>query len=346
MSTFKHPLEKTIEQLLMRHECVILPGFGGFIVRDSPCNFNAAKDQIKPFARHIFFNPHLQQNDGLLSNEIAGLESMSFGDASEKCRIAIDDLKQSIESAGSKVFGNLGTFFKGQENIWFAPSTTLNLSLDSYGLSPVDIRLITESSVNKAITIEKQITEEAIADRKPIESTEIKRPGITPWLVAASIALLVHFIYLKTEQTDPSRQEAALISLDSAPNTDSLNTIPSQTETEDSISGNESIDTAVIPSSDLIPVIEPLEPTKPTEPEETVNPSEQNAGKEIPVISDAPVIVQDSSANQTTETVYARYIMESNALYHMKDLVKVGKSARVEFKDNWYFVIISETVVQ
>ena len=53
MHANKTTIERTIEQLLHRHECVILPDFGGFIVRDSPCNFNAAKDAIKPFAKNI-----------------------------------------------------------------------------------------------------------------------------------------------------------------------------------------------------------------------------------------------------------------------------------------------------
>jgi len=43
-----------------------LPGLGGFIVRDSPCNFTADKSMIKPAFRNLFFNPHLTQNDGLI----------------------------------------------------------------------------------------------------------------------------------------------------------------------------------------------------------------------------------------------------------------------------------------
>ena len=70
MSKSQNSIVEIIEHLLLNHECVVLPGLGGFIVRDSPCNFTADKSMIKPAFRNLFFNPHLTQNDGLLCHAL------------------------------------------------------------------------------------------------------------------------------------------------------------------------------------------------------------------------------------------------------------------------------------
>ena len=56
MSKSQTSIVEIIEHLLLNHECVVLPGLGGFIVRDSPCNFTADKSMIKPAFRNLFFN--------------------------------------------------------------------------------------------------------------------------------------------------------------------------------------------------------------------------------------------------------------------------------------------------
>ncbi len=337
------PLDKTIELLLHRYECVILPGFGGFIVRDSPCNFNAAKDQVKPFARHIFFNTHLKENDGLLSKEIEKQENLSYAEANEHCRKAIEDLRNGIEAGGSMRFGDLGTFFKGQENIWFAPSPTLNLSLESYGLQPVDVHKVKTEAVpvEEAETEEIKITQTE-ADRKPIETIEISGPGLKPWLIAASLALLVHFAYLGLEKPEINNNQASVVPELSVPLMDSF-----KSEVQDSDSAIASSDSSSIITDQAI--------------------TNTNVTLEVPevTVSDTPVIREEIVQTPAIETVVipapsgnesevaaaivikehrvARYKLEVNAGYHVKDLIKQGISARVEFIGGWYEVIAEDS---
>lgn len=324
-------LDKTIEQLLYRYECIILPGFGGFIVRDSPCNFNANKDQVKPFARHIFFNPHLQQNDGLLANEILRIENLSYQESNEKCKELIDELKASIESNGSKSFGNLGTFFKGQENIWFAPNPSLNLSLESYGLHPVDVLKIQseDKAFQQTIETPHELLHSSIeADNKPIESIDIPKQGLRPWLVAASVALIAHFIYLGVEKTNTTNNQASVIPSISAPIVESEPVI----ETIDSTlleAPLETIDTG-IPSNSVEPVITQFE--APSKNIDTAVIKEEI----IPIIEPIP----------NTDTKIARYMLEANAVFHQKDLLKKGIQARVESNGIWYEVIATITTEQ
>jgi len=332
MSDTKIPFENTIEQLLQRFECVILPGFGGFIVRDSPCNFNASKDQVKPFGRHIFFNPHLQQNDGLLVSEIQKQEGCGYNEANALCTAAVDALKSGIDLNGHKSFGNLGVFHKGQENIWFAPASALNLALESYGLRPVDVRLInadTEQKTDTLIVHKPAAAKTLVADNTPIEKTDVSGPGLRPWLIAASLALLVHFVYLGLEKKDFSKQEASVIPVISMP----AETPLAPVEANDSIVQADSAATVYeVPA-------ETVAPEYVSAPIETISPA----------VSDTPVITEEllNPAEEMTvapETIrVARYKMETNAEFHAKDLNRKGSKAHVEQTGEWYEVIVEKT---
>lgn len=342
------PLEKTIELLLHRYECVILPGFGGFIVRDSPCNFNAGKDQVKPFARHIFFNTHLKENDGLLSKEIEKQENLSYSEANEHCRKAIEDLRNGIEAAGSMRFGNLGTFFKGQENIWFAPSPTLNLSLESYGLEPVNVHKVTsEETVVKQIEHTSETITHADADRKPIETIDMPKPGLRPWLIAASLALLVHFVYLGLEKPENNDNQASVVPELSVPLMDSFKS--SEIENDSAIIAPDS--TALYSnqqSQELSANVLPETPAKavsdtPVIREEIVKPAASETHSQ-PATAELANASPDGSVIK--EHRVARYKLEINAAYHVKDLIKQGISSRVEFIDGWYEVVSEDSTEQ
>lgn len=334
MSDTKIPFENTIEQLLQHHECVILPGFGGFIVRDSPCNFNASKDQVKPFARHIFFNPHLQQNDGLLLSEIQKQEDCAYNEAGTICNAAINELKSSIDLSGHKSFGKLGVFHKGQENIWFAPSPALNLAIESYGLSPVDVRLLNAGIEQKTEPISANMpaaTKVLVADNTPIEKTDAKGPGLRPWLIAASLALLVHFVYLGLEKKDLNKQEASVIPVISMP----AETPLAPVEANDSSLQADSIAAYEVPA-------ESTEPEYVSSPIETISP----AASDTPVITEELLIPAEEMTVAPETVRVARYKMKTNADYHAKDLNRKGSNAQVYQSGYWYEVIIEKTAGQ
>jgi hypothetical protein len=359
MTNLKTPLEKSIEQLLQRYECVILPEFGGFIVRDSPCNFNAEKNKIKPFARNIFFNPHLIENDGLLVSEIQKSESLNYSEANALCLESIKSLKLDIESLGSKHFGNLGTFFKGQDNIWFAPSPALNLSLDSYGLQAVDASKLESIEIEH---LEPKVISDlepmSLADNAPIEKTTGTKTNYVSWLVAASVALLAHFIYLNFENKDIGVHEASILPSSVRIGGDnSINEVTATDETllDENIVSEETIEpleanamlndnlVSSIPEENQISdaTIEPsAEMTTPTESEiissnvQTYEVSDPVKEVEIPIVSESAIQI---------ERVVAKYRMQSNADFHAKDLNQLGKNASVKVNGIWFEVVTNET---
>jgi len=67
-----------IGQLVMEHECVIIPGLGGFITDYRAAEINQLQHQILPPSRKLVFNAQINGNDGLLANFLSQRLDISY----------------------------------------------------------------------------------------------------------------------------------------------------------------------------------------------------------------------------------------------------------------------------
>ncbi len=314
-------VENILYQLLLEHECVILPNFGGFIVRESPCNYNSAKEIIKPFSKSIFFNQHLTENDGLLINAISRIKNLSYIESTKEVESWIKQLSEQIENNSKLNIPNIGNFTKGTDgNKWFAADPMLNLSLLTYGLKPVKASVVSESILKVA---EPEFEIKPLADNKPIETFAVTRSNWKAWTAAAAIALLAHVGYLTIEgfQTKNSNQ-AAVVTLPAVPET--INVVESTIE-EDTV--------LLIPKTEIENIAEVTVPEteKPLSSEMTeIKTEEPTPIVTEATITDAPVIESSPIIEANSETVVGKYKLEINALNHVKDLSKNGIIGRIE----------------
>ena len=84
-------VEIYISRLLYKHNCVIIPDFGGFVCNYMPAKIIRTQHLIIPPSKSIAFNKNLTNNDGLLVNEIAKCENISFEIAREYVEDFIDN---------------------------------------------------------------------------------------------------------------------------------------------------------------------------------------------------------------------------------------------------------------
>ena len=77
------PVEKYISELLFKHDCVIVPNFGGFVGNHQSAKLNSQTNVLYPPTKQILFNRDLITNDGLLVSYIANQESVSLEEAKE-----------------------------------------------------------------------------------------------------------------------------------------------------------------------------------------------------------------------------------------------------------------------
>ena len=124
-----------IRELLFGHDCVIIPGFGGFIGNYTPARIVKESGLFYPPLKQISFNRNLDHNDGLLVGKISQSLKVTYGDARNLVDNFVGELRRKLDRGEKVVFDNIGTFVNNQEgNVLFEPDMDVNYHLDSFGL--------------------------------------------------------------------------------------------------------------------------------------------------------------------------------------------------------------------
>lgn len=313
-----HFIEQLFIQLLHSKECVVLPELGSFIVRESPANYNQQTLTLKAASKTLFFNQFLKDNDGLLFAEIQKKEGISFEKAAEVYNAWYTNFKQYISAHHEYHVKELGCFKTNENNqFWFESHPKLNLNTQTYGLYPVQIE---KPLVASNVKEENKQNQTVLADNSPIETFKTVKLNYKAWLVAASIALIVHVGYLFFEKSDVTLNEASILPKLESKRNPIVQEITPIEETE-------------------TPIVEEVIAEIKTP--ETVTPE---------IITDEVTISSQEStpfegelktelAPSATSIQLAKYKMRQNAEAHQMDLMKLGKVVSIYESNGWYFII-------
>ena len=188
-----------IEQMLSVHDCVIIPGFGGFVLQVTPTWYNAEAHRFEPLHKELVFNETLQHNDGLLIESYRQSEATDYRSAYQLVQADVAELKALLERDGQVEMAPIGVFRRGEEGqlIFEASRDTDWLNASMFGLP--------------AFTIEP------LAEELPIpmnvEKMEKRRPDVyyipvnrrlVRWVAAAVVAIVV-FLSASTSVEEVNR---------------------------------------------------------------------------------------------------------------------------------------------
>ncbi len=138
-------LYKTIYQLVCDNDCVIIPGFGGFVANRFPANIDFSKQEFYPPSRKVAFNESLSLSDGLLMNHISQTENVSWADADNIVRSFVDELNTKLADDKSVSFEGLGEFSRRTGSLVFT-SNSANLLDESFGLTTFNFPILHSAS--------------------------------------------------------------------------------------------------------------------------------------------------------------------------------------------------------
>ncbi|MEI6864445.1 SPOR domain-containing protein [Flavicella sp.] len=145
-------LSKYISDLLYRYECVIVPGFGGFVSSTISSTVNHFTHTFNPPSKILSFNSQLKSNDGLLANYIAASENISFEQAVSKIELKVAQWQSSLKNENIQL-NAIGILSLNKENkILFEPIETINYLASSFGLENFQSPSIKRSKYNQKIT--------------------------------------------------------------------------------------------------------------------------------------------------------------------------------------------------
>ncbi len=109
-------LSKHISYLLHRHDCVIVPGIGAFIVSEKGACFDKEANKIYPPCRSISFNRAVNADDGLLAHSYTRKNKALFEEGRMLMARDIEVMKRVLDSAGECRIWNVGTLKVDSEN--------------------------------------------------------------------------------------------------------------------------------------------------------------------------------------------------------------------------------------
>ncbi|MBI9035210.1 MAG: SPOR domain-containing protein [Bacteroidales bacterium] len=156
---------KFVSELLYKHDCVIIPGFGGFISDYSPARFNKLNNSVTPPTKQIMFNSQLNKNDGLLANYITISRNISYEEANEVIHRFVTKCHNLLKEGKKLRFAEVGQISKNAEgHLEFEPDMRANYLEDTFGMTtliaPPVIRTTRqehfEEAFKKKTTIRKQ----------------------------------------------------------------------------------------------------------------------------------------------------------------------------------------------
>lgn len=167
-------MEQLISDLLLRHNCVILPSFGGFVTRKTAATIDYVSGTMMPPRKSLLFNKQLVNNDGLLISQLAHHQNISYTEAEQIVQTQINVWNHELALGNSIQIDKVGKLYFDQErNLCFEQDRFFNLLLDSYGLGKVHFLTETDLSIVK----QEQTIEEKVQERI---QKEIIAPTLEP----------------------------------------------------------------------------------------------------------------------------------------------------------------------
>lgn len=181
-------LSRHIEILLLDNDCVIVPGFGGFMAHHSPAEFDEETGSFYPPQRTLGFNSQLTLNDSLLAQSYVEAYDISYPEAVLRIEEEVNEIKQSIAIEGAFEFHGIGTITLDANGVYnFTPCMAGLLTPDLYALNSFTLDELTEDVTEESNA--PVVTNKTIEKRK--NTLRIATFNTVRYAAAAAIILFL-----------------------------------------------------------------------------------------------------------------------------------------------------------
>jgi hypothetical protein len=191
-------IARYIGDLLFEYECIVIPGFGGFITKELPAKIHPVQNHFIPPSKEIVFNAHLKVNDGLLINHIASSEKINYAEARSRLEHFVERCNLALENGKKINFRKVGSIFLNKEGFKvFEADSTQNYLAESYGLksfiSPPIKRNIGGRPIQKKVTPDRKAEE---VHRKTKVENRPKQKSNEPRYIRLNISAIIILIFI------------------------------------------------------------------------------------------------------------------------------------------------------
>lgn len=169
-------IDKYIENALYLYQCVIVPGFGGFLALEKEPYTSPDTGKVSPAARIFTFNASLKVNDGVLASYIANMRDISYSEALIEISRAVDYYLSRLSKGDAVDIAGVGMIKPTDAGEWvFTAYGEKSFSRENYGLDTGVITLMEEEKEKADLAAHvaeppvRPLTEETPADA-PLDS--------------------------------------------------------------------------------------------------------------------------------------------------------------------------------
>lgn len=195
-------LARHIELLLRDNDCVILPGFGGFIAHDVPAYYVSEEALYYPPSRSISFNTSITMNDGLLVQSYMKSYQVDYARATYMVDVAIEQLADMLDEEGCATLPRIGTLTQDiHQVVQFKPDTAGIASPMHFGLGSFMIKELSQLH-QPAEAVQKNVN--IPAQKGKTISIHINREMLHRVMSTAAVFLLLLMIALPTGTHRPT----------------------------------------------------------------------------------------------------------------------------------------------
>lgn len=198
-------LAQHIEALLLENDCVIVPGFGGFVAHYSPATRVKEENIFLPPTRTIGFNPQLKLNDGVLVQSYMSAYDTSFADANRIVEKEVNEFIGLLHEEGKAHLDNIGEIhYNIYGNYEFVPYDYKITTPSLYGLDSFEMHELSVLQQKEKVWVPAHPEKEKKTFEISINRAYLRN-------AAAMIAAIVLFFALSTpvENTDVQKNNYA-----------------------------------------------------------------------------------------------------------------------------------------
>ena len=264
-------LARHIDLLLRTNDCVILPGFGGFIAHTVPAYYASEEHLYYPPTRNISFNASITMNDGLLAQSYMKSYQVDYARATYMIDVAIEELRDALDEEGSVTLPRVGVIKQDiYQTIQFIPETVGISSPKHFGLGSFFMQ---ELSQLQATNEKAKQPAKVITQTEKTFDLHISKHMLRQVMSTAAILLLLLMVSLPIGDKKPT--DIASLQLIKPISTEATQEMPSTntqetSEVADIISDMTNISSTALVEASNLTEVEAI--TESTETEVTSNP--------------------------------------------------------------------------
>ena len=147
MDSLRHASPITPEEVLnllpglfWDHDCVMLPGLGGFVCNPRSAWYDEAKRQIVPPSRDVLFNPRLTTNDGIVANELMEKRGVMYPEALQAVESLVEHIQNQLDAGNSVELPGLGKLYREEDRqLRFMADAEFERMLQSFGHASIPL---------------------------------------------------------------------------------------------------------------------------------------------------------------------------------------------------------------